>query len=326
MDNQYCDVNNAFSNNGILNTNDLEKLARQINNNKKIKSKDVYNKYRDTSIKLDNSAHEFQKMIISQADKGTKIMPYHINGTMGQNDFNINVANVPKKDTRRGAKQPINGFFSAQGDYAEFKNTESSNDSDYKIKSDAMSGSDGIILDTPSDTSSSDNSNSSSNSDSSSSWNAKKIDKHIKSKSKFNNKKRSKRHKCMDFDLDSIDSLESLESGESLLRHIRICIECKEKVMNLIKKHKYDKKSQHIMDNINISDHKTLKDIIQEEIKENKKSDINDNKDHTKNIVTENTNNNSFISYFNISQMKEIIIICLVGFLIIIVLDLIMNR
>jgi hypothetical protein len=351
MNNSYCDVNNAFTNKGILhdnfnintnnkdshninshninshninshniNSNDLEKLARQINNNKKAKTKDIYQKYRTNP---NNSSHAFSNMIISQADKGTKILPYYLNGSMGAADF---AANIPSKDTRQGPKQPMSGFFSAQGEYAEFQNKDSDDVSKAK---DISMGSDGIILDTPSDNSSFNSSNSS-DSLSSLSWNTKKIDKHIKTKSKFNTKKRSKRHKCMDFDLDSVDSLESLDSGESLLRHIRICTICKEKVINLIKKHNFDKnennrkKCDHIIDSINmISDDKEIK-VIKEMKDDKDNKDVKDYKEdkEIKENIIENIKNNT---YFKIPELKEIITVCLIGFLIIIILDLMMR-
>ena len=319
----YCDINNAYTNKGILHnkfdsntsSGDLEKLARQVNNSKKSKSKDIYQQYRKGSEKLDRASQAFNTMISSQVDKGTNISPYYLNSTMGVNDVsNLSMAQnmpgvmpgvmsqcvtasdtIPNKDTRKGAKKPVNGFYSAQGNYAEFKamgentidNIKDMNNMNFKYKPKNMSqslignivgsnyrkkiiddGSDGISLDTPSNDTTPSNgathsngamptisdSNSSESSFSSMTWDTKDIDKHIKTKSIFNDKKRSNRHKCMDFDLSSVDSLESLDSGESLLRHIRFCKACKDKVMDLIRKHKTDsiKQLKNVKNNQNV--------------------------------------------------------------------------
>ena len=104
------------------------------------------------------------------------------------------------------------------------------------------------------------------------SYNTNELDKIIKTKSKYSDKKSSDNpnKKCIDFDLHSVESIESLESGESLLGHIRKCKDCKHKVSELVKTHKKKK--------------------------------------------------------FDIFQYKEILAICLIGFLVIIILDLLMKN
>lgn len=372
----YCDINNAYSNKGILNDNfnpnasssDLETLARQVNNSKKSRSKDIYRQYRKGSEKLDRSAQAFETLISSQADKGTNISPHYLNGTMGVNDVsNLSMSqgisqsvaasnNIPKKDTRRGAKKPLNGFYSAQGDYAEFKtigendidNIKDMNMTNFKYEPRNMShtlindvaaakrrkklvmdeGSDGISLDTPSDG----DSNSSESSFSSMTWDTNEIDKQIKSKSKFNGKKRSKRHKCMDFDLDSVDSLESLDSGESLLRHIRFCKECKDKVMGLIRKHKTDSimimkndkkrsKCAHILDSVEDNYDETTLPILSNQ---NANIVMNNVQHNTKKNKTDDCSDNQ--SSIRLPEIKEIVTVCLIGFLVIIILDLMMRN
>jgi hypothetical protein len=47
----FCTIDNAYSNRGVLHDNfnitsdDLDKMARQINNDKRKKSKDIYRQY-----------------------------------------------------------------------------------------------------------------------------------------------------------------------------------------------------------------------------------------------------------------------------------------
>jgi hypothetical protein len=419
---------------GTINNNqlDLEKLARQFNNNKKTQSNDIYKKYRKNPININNSTinnstDALRSWIGSQADIGTvlsnnpdnhKISPYYLNASMGSNDVsglsmvdNINDNTAPinskirKKNNKIGTKKEETGFYSAQGEYAELsanndnlikinKSNESSDleldshadsesnldsnlesnldsnldsDSRYDLKYDSKNDSKNylrknlrkksrkkpsmgfnkkyisglksdIILDSPTnydsmDSISSDISDSSDISESLLTYNTKDIDKHIKSKSKFNNKKHSTRHTCIDFDLNSIDSLESLDSGESLLRHIRFCTECKDKVMGLIRKHKSSVKNKSSAV-LNIDKNKKCEhiiDIIESETQHNtpraeKKIIVSDNtNNNTNNNSNNNTNNNSYISSFRFPELKEIIIVCLLGFLIIIILDLVMK-
>lgn len=144
-----------------------------------------------------------------------------------------------------------------------------------------------ISLDTPTESISDDIS--------SISWEPDKIDEEIKVRTNFKENKKSKRHKCTDFDLKSVDSLESIESGDSLLRHIRFCLECKDKIIKLIKEDRLcdkTKKYEIITDNIPIT-----------------------------NIKKEDNNEDTWIP-----ELKEIFIVFLIGFLIVIILDLYMNR
>lgn len=280
----YCSINDAYLNKGMLSNNDdLDRLAREVNNSKKNKSRDIYHQYRKSSNTLHKGIEAFNNLQNSQIDKGTKV----------------------KSD---------NGFYSAQGEYSSYepKNHNGSLIKEICGKSERTgkkfrfdSESDGISLDTPSDQSSDESS-----SFSSMTWDTKEMDKEIKTKSKFNNKKKSKRHKCMDFDLDSIDSLESLDSGESLLRHIRFCQDCKEKVMDLIRKHKSDsvkklrqKYKQKCLENISSKE---------KEREEQEKKEL---------MSTSDTDNSN-----QMPELKEIITVCLIGFLVVIVLDLVMRK
>lgn len=180
----------------------------------------------------------------------------------------------------------IDNYYSAQGNYNDIYKPEKTNGMMIKdIHHDDIS----LSLDSSS-------SNSSDHKSSISSIDTHEIDRHIKTKSKYNSNKISKRHKCIDFDLTSVDSIESLDSGESLLRHIRFCNECKNKVLILIK----NKKDIGI-DHHNSKIHQYDTPV---EIKMKKNTDL---------------------FSFNIPELKEIIIVCLIGFLIIIFLDLILR-
>ena len=93
----YCDLNNAYLNKGLLNnkfnanscSNDLEQLARCINNNKKTKSKDIYRQYQKESNKLDRGVQSFNALIASQADKGTNVSPYNHNPSTSDDTNNL---------------------------------------------------------------------------------------------------------------------------------------------------------------------------------------------------------------------------------------------
>lgn len=193
-------------------------------------------------------------------------------------------------------------FYSAHGDYNEVYKPEQKGTLIKQLKQIDKNDDISLSLDNSSigtkigciDDSSFDSSDKSSNN----SLDTHEIDKHIKTKSKFKANKKSKRHKCIDFDLMSIDSIESLESGESLLHHIRFCNECKMKVLSLIKNKKNDKFNENQLSLYNVSNTSPI------EINVEKQTD--------------------FFS-FNVPELKEILIVCLIGFLIIIILDLIMR-
>lgn len=277
----YCSINDAYLNKGMLtNNDDLDRMAREINNSKKNKSRDIYQQYRKSSNILHKGIEAFNNLENSKVDKGIKI-------------------------------KPDNGFYSAQGAYSPY-DPKDHNSSLIKEICGKSSGSrsgrkhyldsdEGLSLDTPSECSSDDSS-----SFSSLSWDTKEIDKEIKSKSKFNNKKKSKRHKCMDFDLDSVDSLESLDSGESLLRHIRFCQECKDKIMGLIRKHKSD----------------TVKKLRQKY----KQKCLEDMEANSQNELKEHMSATNNECSNQMPEIKEIFTVCLIGFLVVVVLDLFMRR
>jgi hypothetical protein len=147
-----------------------------------------------------------------------------------------------------------------------------------------------ISLDTPSECISDDAS-----SFSSISWETTELDKEIKTKTKFNKNKKSKRHKCTDFDLKSVDSIESIESGESLLRHIRFCLECKDKIMKLIKKNRLELNNKNCSSTIPVVNQLDKQNDVEPE------------------TIWK-------------PELKEIFTVFLVGFLVVIILDLFMRH
>ena len=179
-------------------------------------------------------------------------------------------------------KPENNGFFSAQGEYeiTVQPTVQHNGKQDVKQMSDIYMPVDKFLEEKSLDKKSLDKKsldkfstdNSSLSSLTSISYNTNELDKIIKTKSKYSDKRSSDNpnKKCIDFDLHSVESIESLESGESLLGHIRKCKDCKHKVSELVKTHKKKK--------------------------------------------------------FDIFQYKEILAICLIGFLVIIILDLLMKN
>lgn len=350
----YCDINNAYINKGILSSGDLEKRARQINNNKRSKSKDVYRNYRKTANVPNNISS-------NNISSNNNLMS---NDELTFNTFAQFLANKADKGTNINNFDKIsNGFYTAQGDYLENgsyqqDNTYNPESSSGTLIQDIIAANDNsnkkairkhkyrsmnkkiydehtLDIDTPSseslDSLSTDESNSTDSSNSSITWDIKDIDKQIKTKSKFDSKKRSKRHKCIDFDLNSVDSLESLDSGESLLRHIRFCTECKNKVIDLIRKNKTSNKNNsdtnnkllNEIRNLNLS-HKIIDQMSKSSIHIDPSLEFTDTQQKTKNqkndthIISKSTE-----SY--IPEIKEIITVCLIAFLIIMVLDLLMR-
>lgn len=342
-----CTLDNAYSNNGALYDNfnkeitsdDLDKMARKINNDKRKRTKDAYKQFRNSSTQLHDSSVAFGNIIKSQADVGTY----------------LDVSNQAP------------GFYSAQGDYSEYKpyNTTGTlikdiikegkkNDKHSKSSTKYEDISLDISIDTPSESDLSSDSLESSleSSDiSDSSYDTNEIDRQIKTKSKFNTKKRSKRHRCVEFDLDSVDSLESLDSGESLLRHIRFCKGCKDKVMGLIKKHKHELRKKG--DTYSFSEESdsrcmnimhTVKKMMNDDRSKHKSDDKqfnfymgvpqtkedSSNIEHVSNTVVpkkEHYVSNSTDSWTDskFPEIRDIISVCLIGFIIIVVLDLLMK-
>jgi hypothetical protein len=218
----------------------------------------------------------------------------------------------------------MEGIYNVQGDYTDLsKHSIKQNEQNISIDSISFSNAENnnetsINFDSNSNDKYNDNISLSVSSKSSSvnnvkDMNIRDIDMEIRNKSKFKSNKKSSRHKCIDFDLHSIESLDSLDSGESLLRHIRHCKTCKSKVVNLIKDKKKTKTNE-------LHD---IKNIIDDRI--NNKLISNTDNNSKKDEQIKNDNNTKETKYFNKIEMKEILIIILIGVLIIILLEYIFN-
>ena len=308
----YCDINNAYINKSlILDTSpkDLDQMARQVNASKRAKSKDMYRDYRRNNNKSDA-----------------------LHGLLfGQNQIESNTPEQSIDQSRAG------GFYNAQGEYQARKekkddsgtslvdfvknrenikppsnhnvHTKQSvdpiNESDPDLDSSSNSE---VSLNTTniSDESSSDLSSIITNEDIPDAEIADQLMKRSKQKEKHTKKKKSTRHKCIDFDIDSVESIESLDSGESLLKHIKHCGKCKKKVVDLIRRGK----TQGLF----VNDPASNKTISTAKPIQNNPA------------RTEPDKTTSKSSAYLYPELKEILTVCLIGFLIIMVLDLVMRK
>lgn len=286
MNNNYHHTNDTHLNilntsNMVSNDNDeLYNMAKKINNEKKQKNNnDIYAKYSQHNNKL-SGIGAYEDLCMTQIDKGTN------NGN-------------------------VNGWFTAQGEYMNCTTNNNNNNDNDNNNNNVINGNNinkldygnqsdlSIKLSTQDYDSSSDSSFSS---DISSIYD---IDNQVRKKSNYKLNNNSKRYKCVDFDVHSVDSLESLDSGESLLRHIRYCHKCKDKVIELVKKHNTQTCNKNIKTNIVTT------------VNNNEVMTVNNDKNN-------NNNNKTWMGInFNVSQMKDIITICLIGIIVIIVLDII---
>lgn len=367
----YCQINK------ILNNDDLDRMAREINNNKKNNSRDIYYNYRNTySNTCDKDKKTLEYIDNLNSDKGVKIVPNTVSQGFytAQGDY----ANIDPQEYKKSMDKKCLNFSSNKVDkygyYNEYNDTTindinatpehsikhkfkgenkqmwkqplttmplqiSAQMPDSSNSSDLLKLSDSLELSSLSSLSSDSYNSSESEKSLSSSitWNTedikfedinniKKINDIVKRRSKYNGKKHKNktfRYKCKDFDIDSVDSLESLNSGESLLNHIQRCHNCKKKIINLIRK-----------------DNNACIDIASD-MEYITKNRINSHNTQIKNnaIDTKNANDNEHKKINDVSvrdtidilnnnympELKEIIAICLVGFLIIIILDLVIN-
>lgn len=267
----YCHIDNAYKSDN--NYNELDRMAREVNNKKKIK--DIYKQYRTTQNNLEKGLKAYEKTQISDHVKSNLM-----GGTLGKYDENID--------------NNFADYFSAQGNASRYKPSKY-DDTIIKDIYD-QNDSDQITLDSPSEDDSIDDSSMESSESSLEDYYIK----NIANKNKNKNKNKSKRNKsCGDFDLNSVDSLESLDSGESLLSHARKCQNCKNKLMKLIRK-SYQKKKIGCLNS--------------------EMSDSSDSDDERPIIRRSDEKAKS-----SSPEMKELIMVCLLGLLIIVVLDLMMK-
>lgn len=343
----YCDINNAYTGKGVLinkfdhvddNIYSLEKMARQVNSDKRSKTKDMYHQYRNNVTHSNlSSAHgtrQINDFLDNQNDKMIRPVQSHQKTDIGSAYIAPNTS-AP-------------GFYSAQGDFMEniYRPTSTSgtlvknimNKQIKKITKKKKPNYEDISLDTPSQkdiNESDDLSDSESNTKSDAESNnvldnlsnessdtlitldTKEIDNQVKIKAKYDSKKKSKRRKCFDFDLDSVDSLESLNSGESLLKHIKTCRDCKDKVITLIRKNKASHKKLP-------KNYDPLSDLSDKEHIGDRKSDyVNQTKNQLNEYINDNISQSGILS--NMPEIKEMVTVCLIGFLVIMILDLLMR-
>lgn len=170
------------------------------------------------------------------------------NNTINNYSKNIDAYLTNQYDKDTNIEPKINGYFSAQGDYSKI------DDNDTENKSIEFSELPSVLSSDISDYSFDNNKEIlDDNID---------LDYEIKKKSKFKVNKDSIRKTCHDFDINSVDSIESLDSGESLIKHIKYCIECKNKVYDLVKKHKTKSKNKIVSKKIENNNYDITEIII----------------------------------------------------------------
>jgi len=350
----FCHVDDAY--NRINNDDvDLDKMARQVNEQKKRKARDIYRNYRTDQATLSRGIDAFNSLSRGGYDKGTDIpqMTQGFFSAQGEysditamydnkNDGGLLISDIigdkksdkkslliKRKRKKRMAKKDIlkdmaKNTYYAPDDLDNMDNLEISTiaDSDLSEISDLS-----FLDDASSDTLISNSYGNSYNRSYSKPLSKMKtktpkksqskaeqitledIYREIKLGSKYTKKadetaknvrKRNSR-KCIDYDLQSIDSLESLESGESLLEHINNCNRCRDQVVDLIRKSRDAKQSK-------------IESMISE-------SEVE--RDISKKLSTESVKKTKMdMTGF---ELKEILTVCLIGFLVIIILDLTIN-
>lgn len=306
----YCHVNDAFNADHL--NNDLDVMARKVNDNKRLKNNDIYKSFRKNNAYLNSNGCD---TLVDSPDDPSD----------GLNGMNGSVGSVGRC---------VDGFYTRQGEYMNNnplimadkesrikelkmeKNIKGIHDNTYR----GVDHSEAISLDTPSDVDSD-----SFSSDEKNTISTDEIKNEVIAKSKYTKnycgknqmnvhlEKRhiGKRDKCYDFDLISVDSLESLESGESLLEHAHKCYDCKKKLMDLIKKnHKKEKKekNKHYREpNINLT-----------------KPPVHLNNRSVDMDVKPRRQKNMEVVY-DYMELKNILIVCMIGFMIIVLMDIIIR-
>ena len=240
----YCDIKDAYSNN-----DELDKLARNFNDNKKQMIKQVHKDSKEDARILKKNAEQLKKLpgydFCQHNEKYSQYREDSVNDS--DNSGNSVSLDSPSENT------------------IVMKNYDNDNDSD----SDFSSYSSSI-----------DSASKSTGNDYSIDVNTNKIGKMLKNKIK---KKKYLFDECMS--CDSI-SQESVTSDEDIINHASKCSKCKRKIMKILSD---KKKTKHISDNNYF--------------------------EKTAEIITKSS----------ISNIKEFIIICVIGLLIIFLLDFVMK-
>lgn len=143
----------------------------------------------------------------------------------------------------------------------------------------------------------------------------------IRSASRVPKSRTGHRRKCIDYDLLSADSLESLDSGESLMDHIRDCERCRDHVIGLVRKNKSKKRYTSIR--------KGTSEMARELSSFNPSGTAINSID---NLAIEQYDPNGSVTTAAANdedkttlELKEILTVCLIGFLVIVILDMTIN-
>lgn len=360
----FCHVDDAY--NQIKNDDiDLDKLAREVNEQKKRNAHDIYRNYRVDQTALERGVAAYNNLQRDGKDKGTDV-PHITKGffsaqgeysdltTMydGNEDSGLLISDIieqkrPQRKLRIKRKKTTNDilkdmvkntYYDSVNDMQGLNDNEDHNN-DRALEISSISDSNSELSDISdisylNDESSFDTliSNSYVNSHSKplSKLKPKKLKKkkrpdsnitlediyhEIRLGSKYTqradeaarNVRRKKAKRCIDYDLQSVDSLESLESGESLLEHINECSRCRDQVVDLIRKSRTTKKSE-LMDQI-------VSNMNRSNTSDERSTDLVANSDGNAQVSEENGG----------YELKEILTVCLIGFLVIIILDLTIN-
>lgn len=370
----FCHVDDAY-NPRIKDDVDLDKMAREVNEQKKRNAQDIYRNYRKDTNTLARGVTAYNNIKRDEYDKGTHVPDITQGFFSAQGDYTDLINTLDNQDTSallisdiiEKKKNPKINNLDMNLNYPEskrklrvkrknkdtnflnnvpkantfMKNTINDNANDWAISSISESDdysadlqlnpdtvselSDISFLDDKSDDTLISNIYLNSHSKPLSKIKPKKINedqitlediyREIKLGSKFNQKadeaarnfRKKKAKRCIDYDLQSIDSLESLESGESLLEHINDCERCRNHVVELIRKSKKNRKTELMGQIVEGMNKRT--NIIEEEL----------------NASDEVLSNNSMNAADNGFDLKELFTICLIGFLVIIILDLTIN-
>ena len=146
----------------------------------------------------------------------------------------------------------------------------------------------------------------------------------IRSASRVPKSRTGHRRKCIDYDLLSADSLESLDSGESLMDHIRDCERCRDHVIGLVRKNKNKKRYGTIR--------KGASEIPREPSSTNLVNTAINSVDNSANFAIEQYDPNNSARTATAGdedkttlELKEILTVCLIGFLVIVILDMTIN-
>jgi hypothetical protein len=337
-------THNTFDN---INDDDLDQLARSVNNDIKNKKRNkqkrfkLYGTYEDMHTSgneafIDMMQNDYDVAVEENAQGYYNAQGDYINDSFANNTNSTNNASGIKGTSVRDILNSRNTTIydeslSLMSDKTMDDKSISLNifnDKQYKYKKNKISN-DSEISDSEfsdisniSNLSNIDNNNVYIDSDSNSDYNLsdEEIELELRSNSNYVSERSSDNtnvmhRNCVDYDIHSVDTLNSLTSGESLIEHIGYCETCRKKVIDLIQKNKIKKQKRKRKKREKYR--KKNKDLVQlnydDFVKENDKITINN----------DNNNSGNLVDMF--SQYKELILICLIGIILIFMLDYFLN-